>query len=253
MRKRRKTELHENHERWLLTYADLITLLLAFFIVMYSMSRIDAKKFGAMSSALSGALRGRDLQLREASVLKDQSLSGSSPLDYGQLSVMRRKIEESVEVAGAKAKVESEMTGRGLVIHITEGALFEEARANLTPGAREVLRVIGNQLKGSSNHIRVEGHTDPRPISTPVFPSNWELSTARATSVLRFLVDSTGIDPSIISALGFGEFRPRVPNTTPENMAQNRRVDIVVLSEELSRSEPTASAEPPSLTEATEP
>ncbi len=253
MRRRKKTEMNENHERWLLTYADLITLLLAFFIVMYSMSRVDAKKFGAMSSALSGALRGRDLQLREASILRGQSSGGTSPLDHGQLSVMQKKIEESVDRAGAKAKVESEMTGRGLVIHITEGALFEEARADLTAGARDVLRVVADEIRDAGNHLRVEGHTDPRPISTPRFPSNWELSTARATSVLRFLVDSTGIDPSIISALGFGEFRPRVPNTTEENMAQNRRVDIVVLSEELTKSEPTASSEPSSIAETASP
>lgn len=238
MRKRQKHQEHENHERWLLTYADLITLLLAFFIVMYSMSRIDAKKFGAMSTALSGVLSGRDLRLREKAIFAENNSGGSGPLDTGQLRVMQNDVEKRLEDAGLQKSVETEMTGRGFVIHILEGALFETASADLTEGARAVLRVVGRQIGDASNHIRVEGHTDPRPISTARFPSNWELSTARATSVLRFLVDSTGVNPANISALGFGEFRPRVPNDSPEQMAQNRRVDIVVLAEEMNASEP---------------
>jgi chemotaxis protein MotB len=241
-RKRNKPSIHDNNERWLLTYADLITLLLAFFIVMYSMSRIDAKKFGAMSNALSGALKGRDLALREQAMFSVLDDAGRGPLDVGDLRLIESKIKEQVETSNLGDAVSTKMTDRGLVIHIMEGALFEEAKADLTQSAMAVLRTVAEEIKKVPNQVRVEGHTDPRPISTPKFPSNWELSTARATSVLRFLVDSTGVSPDRISALGFGEFRPIVPNDSPGNMAQNRRVDIVILTRELSLSEPEGTA-----------
>jgi chemotaxis protein MotB len=241
-RKRKKPSIHDNNERWLLTYADLITLLLAFFIVMYSMSRIDAKKFGAMSNALSGALSGRDLVLREQAMFSVLDETGRGPLDVGDLRLIESKIKEQVQTSNLGESVSTQVTDRGLVIHIMEGALFEEAKADLTVSAMAVLRTVAEQVKSIPNQVRVEGHTDPRPISTPKFPSNWELSTARATSVLRFLVDSTGVAPDRISALGFGEFRPIAPNDTPENMAQNRRVDIVILARELGLSEPEGTA-----------
>ena len=243
-RRKRGNPLHDNHERWLLTYADLITLLLAFFIVMYSMSRIDAKKFGAVSSALSGALSGKQLAMRERQIFArlQEDEEGGGALDTGELRLMREEIQEIVEDADMGEAVTSEVTDRGLVIHIMEGALFEEARADLTDGARAVLRLVADKLRDNDNQLRVEGHTDPRPIHTSKFPSNWELSTARATAVLRFMVDSIGIEPGRISALGFGEFRPMVPNDSPAQMAQNRRVDIVILSKKMTLSEPESTA-----------
>jgi chemotaxis protein MotB len=149
-------------------------------------------------------------------------------------------LDRDVREANLGLAVYSVATDRGLVIHIMEGALFEDGQADLTASARDVLRVVGADIKKTENHIRVEGHTDPRPISTPRFPSNWELSTARATSVLRYMVDSVGLAPERVSALGFGEFRPLSPNDSPEGMAKNRRVDIVVLSEAMMMSEPEA-------------
>jgi chemotaxis protein MotB len=243
-RRQKANPSHDNHERWLLTYADLITLLLAFFIVMYSMSRIDAKKFGAVSHALSGALSGQQLAMREREVFAklQEDEGGGGALDTGHLRLMREEIQTIVEEASIGEAVSSEVTERGLVIHIMEGALFEEARADLTDGARAVLGVIGAKIRDSGNQVRIEGHTDPRPIHTPKFPSNWELSTARSTAVLRFMVDSIGVEPGRISALGFGEFRPMVPNDSPEHMAQNRRVDIVILSERMILSEPESTA-----------
>jgi chemotaxis protein MotB len=241
MRRRRKgTEPAENHERWLLTYADLITLLLAFFIVMYSMSRIDAARFENMSNALSGVLQGKEMALDVREILAATDGAGGGPLDYDGLMIVQEDLDRDVREANLGLAVYSVATDRGLVIHIMEGALFEDGQADLTASARDVLRVVGADIKKTENHIRVEGHTDPRPISTPRFPSNWELSTARATSVLRYMVDSVGLAPERVSALGFGEFRPLSPNDSPEGMAKNRRVDIVVLSEAMMMSEPEA-------------
>ncbi|MEW5875769.1 MAG: flagellar motor protein MotB [Candidatus Zixiibacteriota bacterium] len=243
-RGRRRTEPAENHERWLLTYADLITLLLAFFIVMYSMSRIDAARFENMSNALSGVLKGKEMALEEREILEATDGVGGGPLDREGLKMVQRDLDRSVREGNLGLAVYSVLTDRGLVIHIMEGALFEDGQADLTASARDVLRAVGSDIKKTNNHIRVEGHTDPRPIHTPRFPSNWELSTARATSVLRFMVDTVGLPPERVSALGFGEFRPLSPNDSPEGMAKNRRVDIVVLSESMSASEPEAMAVP---------
>ena len=242
MIRRPRQELQENHERWLLTYADLITLLLALFIVMFSMSQIDNKRFDAMSTALNGILKGGDLVLREKGLFAAADREFGGPMNVGQLRLLQQRVKQEVETSGMGESISSVMTDRGLVIHITEGALFEEAKARLAPGAMNVLRVVGQKLQKTQNQIRVEGHTDPRPIKTAQFPSNWELSTARAASVLRFLVDSTSVAPERISALGFGEFRPIADNDNPLNMAKNRRVDIVILSRRMSLSEPEGTA-----------
>jgi len=237
LRRRRKIDSGENLERWLLTYADLITLLLAFFIVMYSMSQVDNKKFGKVSEALNTILRGG------SSVLKyqlEQDKTGHGLLKLGNLRLVQQKIEERFRHLGRQEELQTEVTERGLVIHILESTLFDVGSAELKSRAMEVLDLVAEQVKNRPNHIRVEGHTDDRPIQTNVFPSNWELSSARATSVVRYISDNHGIAPDRISALGYGEFRPVKPNNSVENRAKNRRVDVVVLTMELTLTEPTS-------------
>jgi chemotaxis protein MotB len=237
MRRRKRLDDKENLERWLLTYADLITLLLAFFIVMYSMSQIDAKKFGKVSQALSGALRGGPSVLRYPEV---STKTGHGVLELGNLRLIQQKIEEKFKHLGKDRAIETEITERGLVIHIMESALFREGSANLEPRAMDVLDRVSDVIKDRPNHIRIEGHTDDKPIRTVQFPSNWELSTARATEVVRYYINSHSIAPDRISALGYGEFRPIRPNNSIENRARNRRVDIVLLTMELTLKEPTS-------------
>lgn len=237
-RKRKKDDGHENLERWLLTYADLITLLLAFFIVMYSMSRIDAKRFGKMAEALNGVLKGGTTvfpQLTEEEILKGHGL-----LKLGDLKMIQNHIEERFKNLQRPEEVQTEITERGLVVHIMESALFREGSATLEPRAMEIMDIIYDKMANLPNHIRIEGHTDDRPIQTLTYPSNWELSTARATSVVRYFIDNYGMAPDRVSALGYGEFRPVRPNNSIENRAQNRRVDIVILTMELSMKEPTS-------------
>ncbi|MBD3258579.1 OmpA family protein [candidate division GN15 bacterium] len=236
-RRRKKFNDNENLERWLLTYADLITLLLAFFIVMYSMSKVDNKKFGKVSDALNTVLRGGHSVLR---FNVDPERSGHGFLKLGNLRMVQHKIEEKFKTLGRNEDVQREITERGLVIHIVESALFSEGSATLQPRAMEVLDLIADQLTGRPNHIRIEGHTDDRPIQTPIYPSNWELSSARATTVVRYYVENHDIPPDRVSALGYGEFRPVKANTTPENRSRNRRVDIVILTMEVTLTEPTS-------------
>jgi chemotaxis protein MotB len=238
MARKRKADEHENLERWLLTYADLITLLLAFFIVMYSMSKVDSKKFGKMKEALSGALRGGTTAIKKGDQIG--ALPGSGVLNVGGLKTLGENIEKGAELISEEKLISTEVSERGLIIHIMESALFRSGSAELEPKAMAILDLVAQQIKELPNHIRVEGHTDNRPINTPKYPSNWELSSDRATQVLRYLTDSRILDPKKISALGFGEFRPMASNDTDENRANNRRVDIVVLTEEMSGAEPSS-------------
>ncbi|MBU8934575.1 MAG: flagellar motor protein MotB [candidate division Zixibacteria bacterium] len=238
-RRTNKTDENDEHiERWLLTYADLITLLLAFFVVMYSMSQIDAKRFGEMSEALHGILKGGDGILRE--VDPDIATPGHGLLKLGNLRMLQENVEKKVSDSNKLEDVQMELTERGLVVHIVERALFAEGSADLQLGATGVLDLIYSEIADIPNHIRIEGHTDDRSITSSRYPSNWELSSDRATQVVRYFVEDHGCSPDRISALGYGKYRPIRPNNSIENRALNRRVDIVVLTMELSVKEPSS-------------
>ena len=236
-RSRKKIESSDNNERWLLTYADLITLLLAFFIVMYSMSRIDAKQFGKMSEALNGILKGGKSIIDKGQA---EQIKGQGILKLGDLNVIQKQLAKRFEMLGKNEEVQTEITERGLVVHIMESALFEEGSADLMNRTTEILDIIYNGIKGRPNHVRIEGHTDDRTIQSVVYPSNWELSTARATSVVRYFIENYDITADKLSALGYSEFRPIKPNNTIENRAKNRRVDVVILTMDLSLKEPSS-------------
>jgi chemotaxis protein MotB len=229
----------KNLDRWLLTYADLITLLLAFFVVMYSLSKVDAKKFGKMQEALSGILNGGPAAISQgAKVIAIPDTGGA--LNLVKLQSLGDAVKEGAKQMEKDKLINTEVAERGLVIHIMEQALFRSGSAELGPEAREVLDLMALKLSDMPNHIRIEGHTDNHPINTARYPSNWELSSDRSTQVLRYLTEAHQFDPKKMSALGFGEFRPIADNDSDENRAKNRRVDIVVLTEEMSGAEPSS-------------
>ena len=230
MIRRKKEEEHENLERWLLTYADLITLLLAFFIVMYSMSKVDAKKFGRMAAAFQSVLKGGASVLKGDSVVLPNDDFGAGPLRVGDLKLVQARVKRVADELREASKITTEMEDRGLVIHITENALFQSGKAYLTPNAMKTLDGLAEVIRDVPNDIRVEGHTDNSPINTPEFPSNWELSTARATQVIKYLIEKHNLSPAKISAMGYAEYRPIFPNDSPESRAKNRRVDVIILS-----------------------
>ncbi len=234
---RKQLESTENQERWLLTYADLITLLLAFFIVMYAMSQIDAKKFDKVSQALNGVLKGGSsiIDKGDAEQIKNLGL-----IKLGDLNIIQKQLAKKFEILGKNEEVQTEITERGLVVHIMESALFEEGSADLMSRTTEILDIIYEGIKGRPNHVRIEGHTDDRTIQSLIYPSNWELSTARATSVVRYFIDNYEISADKLSALGYSEYRPIKPNNTIENRAINRRVDIVILTMDLTLKEPSS-------------
>ncbi len=233
----------ENLERWLLTYADLITLLLAFFIILYSMSKIDAEKFREVSRALRTVLRGTGpLALPPDSRFVDEEI-GDGVIKLGDLGVLKREIEIKLEELGLSDNIRATLDRRGLIIRVSESAFFDLGSAELRLEAEEILHLIAGFLLRIPNHIRIEGHTDNLPIKTGKYPSNWELSVNRATVCVRYLITKHGFPPDRISALGYGEYRPIASNETPEDRTKNRRVDIIVLSWEEKRKEPQAQTE----------
>lgn len=259
MARRRRHEEHENHERWLISYADFITLLFAFFVVMYSISSVNEGKYRVLSDALISAFRqapksmepiqiGRQTKsevapnmnfVQRPNVLDTPAIAVHPP-DQGEQRgadgehLMRQIADRLTQALG-------ELVDQGLIsvrhndlwleVEIKDSVLFPSGSAVLQPSALPVLHAVSRVLKDFPNSIRVEGFTDDRPINTLLYPSNWELSTGRASSVVRLLARE-GIAPGRMSALGYAEFRPVADNDSVEGRARNRRVVLVVLADD---------------------
>jgi chemotaxis protein MotB len=224
---------------WLLTYGDLVTQLLIFFVLLFSMSVVDVQKFEAALMSLQGALGFLDSPVvPKPDVPPIQPPSGVDQPDYYQMLEIQDVLTKELSENNLQTAVTLNLEERGLVVRFADNVLFDMGSAEIKPEGRVTLDKVGGILKGIPNHLRIEGHTDDLPIKTASFPSNWELSTARATNVVRYLVDMLGLNANRLSAAGYGEYRPVVPNDTPENRKLNRRVDILVLYETKTRLEP---------------
>jgi len=246
VKKRKQHEGKSNLERWLLTYSDLITLLMIFFVVMYSLSSINARKFQAIAMSLASAMGGGRSVLNQpgASIAgvsggpTDEFDAAKEMAEINDLERIRLELQNFIDQNGLGGKVTVKVEERGVVLSFQDVALFPLGSADLTPNAREMIGKIGRILAKTSQYLRVEGHTDNLPINTRQYPSNWELSVARATSVVQELIRVVNITPERLSATGYGEYRPRAPNDSDEHRQQNRRVDIVVLKSKYETAEP---------------
>lgn len=233
--------------RWLVTYADMITLLLALFIMLYAISTLDIQRFKALVEEFQALFTGGGTSVMSGGrgVLRLGAPESQKPLVVPLLPGKKPEmhdeeetLERFIERRGLEGKVLIHREERGLVVSLlTDGIFFEKGSAELSEEAKRVLREIAPVLKSSGRFIRVEGHTCNLPIHTPRFPSNWELSLARAVTVVQYLI-ACGVPPERISAVGYGEFRPMFPNTNEENRRLNRRVDIVMLTEFAKKAEP---------------
>lgn len=230
MRKLRRNE-RGGHDRWLMSYADLMTLLLAFFTTLYAASSVDARKLAPLSSSLQHAFDGR----AEAAVVQPQGKPTIVPPiaeivpRQSTMDDLRRTLEAELAQAVKEGRVEVIQDIRGLVVSLPEEAAFPVASADVAPAALDLIGRVAATVQTLPNPIRIEGHTDDVPIRTPRYDSNWELSTARAAAVVAHLIRNVGIEPARLSAAGYGEFHPRAANDSPVNRARNRRIDIVVL------------------------
>ena len=275
MGRKKKPEEHENHERWLVSYADFITLLFAFFTTLYAISTVDAQKMGSMvmsmkqsfdaslfeagsqdlslSQGTGGSANGdnlieslkiqENLQIKEAVLSKGEGkkriLSSNK-----ELYQLKQGIESLLGADVLKGAVQIKVDSRGLVLSLGEGGFFDSGSEIIKPEGRALLDTIATSLVLFDNLIRIEGHTDTDPIRNSKFASNWELSTSRATEILKYMEIKFGFNPKLLAAAGYGEYRPVASNDTMEGKARNRRVDIVILNPAAASSEPSSAIIP---------
>jgi chemotaxis protein MotB len=282
--RKKKHEEHENHERWLVSYADFITLLFAFFVVMYSISSINEGKYKVLSESMAGAFRSSSRALQPIQVGElvrsphhpmETLMDAPTPINFKPVVIEQRFAivtqPEQNESAGdwdndgAASQVEQiasevEQAMAGLIeqklvsirksrlwleVELNTNFLFASGSAMPSIDAEAILLRLGRVLKDHPNKLHVEGFTDDRPIQSPVFPSNWELSSARAAAVVR-LFAQFGIDPTRMASVGYGEYRPIASNETESGRTQNRRVVIVIVADV--RDEATAEEQTDSVT-----
>jgi chemotaxis protein MotB len=261
-------EEHENHERWLVSYADMMTLLMVLFIVLFAISQVDQKKFAALKDGLAQGLGsttnvvvsgGTSINSTDGVAPAAVNIGGSgaaqspakgaqqSPSGAGSakdnlaaarreaanLAAIERKISAALRAKGLDDSVRFKVTDRGLVVAlVSDDVFFANASADLRPKGRVVLRAVGPVLRTVTQDIAVEGHANHLALRSSAYPSNWELSAARAGSVVRYLQSDDGLAATRLSATGFGSSRPLYPSSDPKAIRFNRRVDVVLLSDQ---------------------
>lgn len=221
----------------MITYSDLMTQLVVFFVLIFSFSVLNVQKFQRFLASFQGmgVLDGGVAILEQGEPSPNTGQNPMAmPLENEALTLAREMMETYQSVQnflaqnGLEDTVELRYEEGGVALDIKERILFDSGKADLKPEAMQVLDKLAGLLSQLPNTIKVEGHTDNRPINTPEFPSNWELSAARAIRVVRYFIERHRMDPARFTAVGYGEYRPLVPNDSPEHMAQNRRVVILI-------------------------
>lgn len=231
---RKKQEEHKaGAPEWLATYGDMVTLLLVFFVLLFSMSSVDSQKYKAVVQSLSGSLgvldSGTTVSLEQLVNNFPSDSPTDSPTEAEEFSDMQEELQKILEDTELNGQVKLEINERGLLIRFLDSVLFDSGKADLKPQAMEIIDKISNILKETNKKITVEGHTDNVPISTFKYPSNWELSTTRAVNVVKYLIDKNYINPVRLSAAGYADQHPISDNKTVESRKNNRRVDMVIL------------------------
>jgi len=234
-------EEHVNHERYMVTYADLITLLLAFFIILYAMSDVNKAKFEELASSLQVAFNSGSPTVLNLQVAQNKEIKKRQPATEKEMETMKavkeqnelrkiqEKIDQEIKKEGLQDKVKTQLTDEGLKILLTDKILFQTGQAVLKEESLQIISTISTTLADIQNPVQVNGFTDNIPIQTQQFPSNWELSSARSLSVLRFLLENNKqLLPTRFAATGYGEYKPIASNDTEEGRNINRRVEILI-------------------------
>jgi chemotaxis protein MotB len=247
-RRKRKHPEHVNHERWLVSYADFITLLFAFFTTLYAISTVDQRKAGKLMYSMRTAFnmeffKGVPGTGSTSLVTIVETLANALPADKSavagpgegqggpgkdRMAALSRKLGELSVDPMLRGKIQIRMEARGLVVSLAEAGFFASGSAGVRADAVEPLLALARTFDDQGFRVTVEGHTDNVPVRNGKFSSNWELSTARASTVIALLIEKGGIPPTRLSAAGYGEFKPVGPNDSDEGRARNRRVDIVI-------------------------
>lgn len=247
--KKREDEPKKGAPAYMNTYGDMMTLLLTFFVLLFSMSTVDAAKFKAFAESFSGSagiLNGGEILLNESGMLGNgtqqfpsgKQITSATDAEAYQKNKELKGIQDELETFIYKEKLDEkvgvEHKGDAIIVSLEDMLLFETGKATLKPEAKEVLKTLGDGLTkyiDKGYKLSLEGHTDNVPIRTAQFPSNWELSAARAIAVAKFFIGDMNFSPEMVSAEGFGEYRPIADNSTPEGRTANRRVEIKLSKE----------------------
>ena len=238
-KKRGKPHEEELNEAWLLPYSDLMTLLLALFIALFAMSQTDSSKMQALAQAFTAAFNmggpsffsgmGPSTSMNSATTQGQDNANSAYMQENENLREAQEKIEQYIKENNLQDQVSTELSEEGLMIRLKEKALFASGSAALEGQAEQIVPVIASLLASLPERVTISGHTDNVPISTAQFPSNWELSSARAVSLMRGLMGAQpSLNPARFSALGYSEYRPIASNDTAEGRAQNRRVEVFI-------------------------
>lgn len=226
MSRRKKKGEDINTNGWMDTYADTITLLLTFFILLYSISAIDSQKLNKLAEAMKKSLQG-STNITEIKNIEDLKV-GEGKSDYENLA---EKLNTVIEQNALTDVVKIREEERGVVLQLDETILFDSGEAVLKDYSRNILNTITTVIKNIDNDVLIEGNTDNIPINNEYFKSNWELSTARAVSIVRYFVETKELSPTRFSVKGYAEYKPLVENNTEENRSINRRVDILIVEQ----------------------
>jgi chemotaxis protein MotB len=256
---KKKLPEHVNHERWLVSYADFITLLFAFFVVLYASAQVDKRKAGKMAMAIQVAfqelgvfqtsntripLQDDDAMPFEkvqavenverksdmANVVNPMKGTLTSSAEAQSLEDAQEAIHQALKPEILRHEVTMSTRREGLVVSLKEMGFFDSGSASIRPDSMDAISRLAEVLKQRPENLRIEGHTDNVPIHTPKFASNWELSTSRATCLIQLLITRYGLPAAHLSAAGYGEFHPLISNDTAAGRAQNRRLDVVILA-----------------------
>ncbi|HWC95817.1 MAG TPA: flagellar motor protein MotB [Candidatus Sulfopaludibacter sp.] len=257
---RRKPPAHENHERWLVSYADFITLLFAFFVVMFATNQNDNHRAKMVSDSVRDALEHGEVSSRLSNVLGRGKRDGRAP-DHtapfvgpaapdnqthpADLTNSLEVLKKQLSVETESGKVQLQLEGRGLVINLREAGFFGSGDDGVAPGSYPILAKIAAVIQGLPNQVRLEGHTDSIPIHNSRFRSNWELSTARAIAMMEALATRYNVERQRMAVAGYAENAPADDNDTEEGRAHNRRVAVVLLTQEGQNAEPSMTRKKP--------
>lgn len=241
---KKKQEECAEMEAWVTSFADLMSLLCVFFILMFAMANTDARNFAQIAEALRLAFNGVGSSPSPVTVSGESQGAGettssaAAPVTFDRLpprqqDFIRASTELTVfaEQLGVGGQINVSTSYEGIIISLSDELVFEPGSATLKPESTAVLDTVVEILLSNANEVRIDGHTDDIPTNTPLFPSNWDLSVARAVAIVRYLTEVGGVPPERLTAAGKGEFEPLVPNDSRANRARNRRADIVMIYE----------------------
>lgn len=235
-RKKQQSDGGSGNE-WLQTYSDTVTLLLTFFVLLYSFATVDAKKFQQVSTAIQSVLSGQSAN----SIFEYNMKNGTKPIvgdlkktgkGSGNSNALYEQVKEFVEKNKLNKTVKIRKNKLGIIMQLKDSVIFESGQSDIKENSKVILDKVTTLISTMPNEIIVEGHTDNVPINNDKYKSNWDLSTARAVNVLRYFVETKHLNPKRFNAAGYGEFKPLFNNDSDEHRAQNRRVNILIVASE---------------------